>query len=98
MAGYVSIEAIIPCYDVETLHEIVQRYLQTLVGCREWTRNLLYELNQRMERQHSRYISEEKHLISRLAPCQICLLRMCVENLKMADRKKEKEKKARQDH
>jgi hypothetical protein len=31
MAGYVSIETIVPCRDVETLHEIVQRYLQTLV-------------------------------------------------------------------
>jgi hypothetical protein len=32
MAGYVSIETIVPCRDVETLHEIGQHYLQTLVA------------------------------------------------------------------
>ncbi len=32
MAGYVSIQTIVSCHDVETLHEIVQRYLQSLVS------------------------------------------------------------------
>lgn len=32
MAEFVSIETIVSCHDVETFHEIVQRYLQTLVS------------------------------------------------------------------
>lgn len=32
MAGYVSIETIVPCRDAETFHDIVQRYLQVLIS------------------------------------------------------------------
>jgi hypothetical protein len=32
MAGYVSIQTIVPCSDEETFHDIVQRYLQALVS------------------------------------------------------------------
>src|SRR5258708_36843207 len=32
IAGYVSIQTIVPCSDEETFHDIVQRYLQALVS------------------------------------------------------------------
>lgn len=32
MAGYVSIETIVPCHDEETLQDLVQRYLHILVS------------------------------------------------------------------